>query len=178
MKSINKTLLSSSIVVLIMAAAATTSLAQSSQLKNSSDLSIQNTQSLLASNAERFNTGIAPFLTRAAEAEPAKSMSFEMPSMIDRTMPKGSDWDQLTDEAKKAFGDQFGSGALRWSAGSGEKISGAGNGKSGLFVNRGPQPLATRVPQIDSTFNYSPLILQTLYDPALSAGSFHSVRHC
>ena len=77
----------------------------------------------------------------------AKSMSFEMPSTIGRTMQKGSDWDQLTDEAKKAFGDQFGSGALRWSAGSGEKISGAGNGKSGLFVNRGPQPLAMRVPQ-------------------------------
>lgn len=144
MRTIHKSMLSGGAIILMMAAFATPGLAQTFNLKNS-DLSVHNTQALLASRAEKDTNPIASFRNTAPEAEREKTMNFAMPTMAGVEIPKSAGWDSLSDEAKKAFGDQLSSGALRWSTEKGETSSSVRKENGGLFVNRGPQPLQSRV---------------------------------
>jgi len=144
MRTIHKSILSGGALILMMTAFATPGLAQTFNLR-SSDLSTQNTQALLASRAEKNANPMASVRTTAADVERDKTMNFEMPNMAGVEIPKSAGWDSLSDEAKKAFGDQLSKGALRWSSEKGETSSSVRKENGGLFVSRGPQPLQHRV---------------------------------
>ena len=129
MRMIHKSILSGGAMILMMAAFATPGLAQS----------------LLASRAEKNVNPTSFFRITAPEPEREKTLNFEMPNMAGVEIPKSADWNSLSDEAKKAFGDQLSRGALRWSTEKGETSSSVRKDNGGLFVNRGPQPLQSRV---------------------------------
>lgn len=129
MRTIHKSILSGGAMILMMAAFATPGVAQS----------------LLASRADKNANPTSFFRITAPEVEREKTRNFEMPNLARVEIPKSAGWDSLSDEAKKAFGDQLSRGALRWSTENGEMSSSVRKENGGLFVNRGPQPLQSCV---------------------------------
>jgi hypothetical protein len=149
MRTIHKMLLSSAVLAVVLIGGATTSAAQSDQQKSTSDLSMQNTQSLIAFSAERTRSGATFFRTPETGAASDKQ-TFVMPNMTSWITPKTGDWDALSDDAKKAFGQQLGRSALRWADNAEVTSTDAGKAKATgpvVFVNRGPQPFQLRQPQ-------------------------------
>ena len=148
MRTIHKMLLSLGFSVVVLIACATPSAAQSNQ-QSSSDLSMQNTQSLIASSAERARIG-ATFFRTPETAAASDMQTFTMPNMSSWIMPKAGGWDAMSDDAKTNFGLQLGRSALRWDDDARVMSTDTGKSKATgpvVFVNRGPQPLQLRQPQ-------------------------------